>query len=204
VNDPAPNLRIAGTAADARAGGSARGSGHGSGQGPDAADVFAILVREQSERLLAYLRASVPASSVDDIFQETVLVAWRRLGDYDRSRPFGAWMRGIARNMVLDFWSRAGRERPTDDALLDGIDRRAAEHDRADREEFRAQLARLDECVAALPDEYRTVIHHCYRLDAPVARIAAEVGANVEAVKKRLQRARAMIAACMERKGATA
>jgi DNA-directed RNA polymerase specialized sigma24 family protein len=30
------------------------------------------------------------------------------------------------------------------------------------------------------------------------------VGANVEAVKKRLQRARAMIAACMERKGATA
>jgi putative ABC transport system ATP-binding protein len=119
VTDPAPNLRISGTAADARAGGSARGSGHGSGHGPDAADVFAILVREQSERLLAYLRASVPASSVDDIFQETVLVAWRRLGDYDRSRPFGAWMRGIARNMVLDFWSRAGRERPTDDALLE-------------------------------------------------------------------------------------
>jgi DNA-directed RNA polymerase specialized sigma24 family protein len=30
------------------------------------------------------------------------------------------------------------------------------------------------------------------------------VGASVEAVKKRLQRARAMIAACMESKGATA
>jgi DNA-directed RNA polymerase specialized sigma24 family protein len=40
----------------------------------------------------------------------------------------------------------------------------------------------------------------CYRLDAPVATIAKEVGANIEAVKKRLQRARAMIAACMERK----
>jgi len=45
---------------------------------------------------------------------------------------------------------------------------------------------------------------HCYRLDAPVAAIAAEAGASVEAVKKRLQRARAMIAACMESKGASA
>jgi DNA-directed RNA polymerase specialized sigma24 family protein len=48
------------------------------------------------------------------------------------------------------------------------------------------------------------VIHLSYRLDAPIARIAAEVGANVEAVKKRLQRARGMIATCMESKGLTA
>lgn len=189
---PAPRLRISDDGA-ARA-----------GAVPSAEDLFAILVREQAERLLAYLRASVPASSVDDLFQEAVLVAWRRLGDYDRSRPFGAWMRGIARNLVMDHLSRLGRERPTDDALLDAIERRAEAHDGADREAFRAQLERLDECVAALPEEYRSVIHHCYRLDAPVARIATEAGASVEAIKKRLQRARAMIAACMERKGAMA
>jgi RNA polymerase sigma-70 factor (ECF subfamily) len=175
-----------------------------SGRGPDAADVFAILVREHGERLLAFLRASVPASSVDDIFQDTVLVAWRRLPDYDRTRPFGAWLRGIARNLVLDYRSKMGRERPTDDAILDGIVRRAEVEDRGDREEFRAKLVRLEDCVARLPDEYRTVIHLSYRLDAPIARIAAEVGANVEAVKKRLQRARGMIATCMESKGATA
>ena len=190
--EPAPSLRLA-------------DEGHARpGAAPSAEDLFAILVREQAERLLAYLRASVPASSVDDLFQEAVLVAWRRLGDYDRSRPFGAWMRGIARNLVMDHLSRLGRERPTDDALLDAIERRAEAHDGADRDEFRARLERLDECVAALPEEYRSVIHHCYRLDAPVARIAAEAGASVEAIKKRLQRARAMIAACMERKGAVA
>lgn len=198
--DPIPNLRLAGSGDLPR---TPAGAGRGA-PGPDAADVFEILVREQAERLLAYLRASVPASSVDDLFQEAVLVAWRRLGDYDRSRPFGAWMRGIARNLVMDHLSRLGRERPTDDAILDGIERRAEAHDRADREEFRARIAMLEECVAALPDEYRSAIHHCYRLDAPVAAIAAEAGASVEAVKKRLQRARAMIAACMESKGATA
>jgi RNA polymerase sigma-70 factor (ECF subfamily) len=170
----------------------------------DAADVFAILVREHADRLLAYLRATVPASSVDDLFQETVLVAWRRLPDYDRARPFGAWLRGIARNIAMDHRSRLWRERPTDDALLDGIDRRAGEHDRADAEEFRARVARLDECVAALPDEYRQAIHLCYRNELPVARVAAQVGSSVEAVKKRLQRARAMIAACMDGKEAVA
>ncbi len=171
---------------------------------PDAADVFAILVRDHAERLLVYLRATVPSSAVDDLFQDTVLVAWRRLPDYDRARPFGAWLRGIARNLVMDHRSRMHRERPTDDAILDGIDRRAQEMDGMDREEVRARIAALDECVAALPDEYRTVIHLAYRLDAPVARIAAEVGATVEATKKRLQRARGMIAACIESKGATA
>lgn len=112
-------------------------------------------------------------------------------------------MRGIARNLVLDHRSKMGRERPTDDAILDAIVRRAEAEDRGDREEFRAKLVRLEDCVARLPDEYRTVIHLSYRLDAPIARIAAEVGANVEAVKKRLQRARAMVATCMESKGAT-
>lgn len=192
MSDPVPNPRNLPTGDGPR------------GASPDAADVFAILVREQAERLLAFLRATVPPSSVDDLFQEAVLVAWRRLGDYDRSRPFGAWMRGIARNLVMDHLSRLGRERPTDDALLDAIERRAEEHDGADREDFRARLERLDECVAALPEEYRSAIHHCYRLDAPLARVAAEAGASVEAIKKRLQRARAMIAACMERKGAMA
>ena len=171
---------------------------------PDAEHVFEILVREQADRLLAYLRAAVPAASVDDLFQETVLVAWRRLADYDRTRPFGAWMRGIARNIVLDHRSRLWRERPVDEAVLDGIDGRAAAFDGSDAEEFRRRMSVLDECVSALPDEYRVPIHLCYRLDAPVASIAREVGASVEATKKRLQRARAMIAACMESKGAAA
>lgn len=177
---------------------------HGASAGPEASDVFAILVREHGERLLAYLRAAAPGSSADDLFQETVLVAWRRLPDYDRSRPFGAWLRGIARNILLDHWSRAGRERPTDDVLLDGIDRRAHAHDGLDREEFRARIGRLEDCVSLLPEEYRDVIHRCYRQDVPLARVAAEVGASVEAVKKRLQRARGMIAACMEPGGTAA
>ena len=37
-------------------------------------------------------------SAVDDLFQETMLIAWQKITAYDRLRPFGAWLRGIARN----------------------------------------------------------------------------------------------------------
>ena len=30
-----------------------------------------------------------------------MLTAWRRLGDYDHTRPFGPWLRGIATRLVL-------------------------------------------------------------------------------------------------------
>ena len=88
--------------------------------------------------------------------------------------------------------------------MLDGIDRRAEAVDGDDAETFRRRMSALDECVSVLPDEYRVPIHLCYRLDAPMASIAREIGASVEATKKRMQRARAMIAACMESKGAAA
>ena len=30
-----------------------------------------------------------------DLFQETMVVAWRRLDDFDHTRPFGPWLRGL-------------------------------------------------------------------------------------------------------------
>ncbi len=58
---------------------------------------FEILMRENSRMLLSYLNCVVQdVASVDDLFQETMVVAWRRLGDCDLSVPFGPWLRGIA------------------------------------------------------------------------------------------------------------
>ena len=42
--------------------------------------------REHGNALLASTHAIAGPSHADDIFQDTVLVAWRRLGDYDRTR----------------------------------------------------------------------------------------------------------------------
>ena len=52
--------------------------------------------------LTVFLRSRVnDEAAVDDLFQETMLVAWKRLDDCDLSRPFGPWLRGIAHRLVM-------------------------------------------------------------------------------------------------------
>ena len=78
---------------------------------PSGREVFEILARENADMLSAYLRSLLGAdSSLDDLYQETMVVAWRRLAEYDRTRAFGPWLRGIARNLVLEH-HRRGRVR---------------------------------------------------------------------------------------------
>lgn len=177
-----------------------------SSHGPnhDAQQVYAILVREHADGLLVYLRALVPASAVDDLFQETALVAWRRLADFDRARPFGPWLRGIARNLVLDWRSRAGRLQMSDPAELDRIEHGVRTFEELPGDSFEDRVRALEECLKGLTSEQADVVHRVYRSDRPLARIAQEVHVSEETVKKRLQRARAVLAECMNRKGALA
>lgn len=90
-----------------------------------AEEVFEILVRENTGMLLTYLRSVAwNPSAVDDLFQETMLVAWRRLSDYDQTRPFGAWLRGIAARLVLAHARKSKRDLMVcDERVLEYLDR---------------------------------------------------------------------------------
>lgn len=52
--------------------------------------------------LMVYLRSLVrDEATVADLFQEAMVVAWRRLDECDLDQPFGPWLRGIASRLVL-------------------------------------------------------------------------------------------------------
>lgn len=177
---------------------------------PSARELFEVLVREHSDGLMASIRAGVGRAHADDVFQETVLVAWRRLADYDRARPFGPWLRGIARLVALDLASRHRRMHATDPATFDLIERNVARFERSRGEgaepamSFRERLSALDDCLARLPAMYAEVVQATYRETRQLAEVAQAIGGNEELVKKRLQRARAMLAECLRGKGAFA
>ena len=64
---------------------------------PNAKHVFSILVNENAGMLMSYLKSLVwKHDAAEDIFQETMLVAWRKIDQCDLDRPFGPWLRGIA------------------------------------------------------------------------------------------------------------
>ena len=166
--------------------------------------VFEILAREHADMLTAYLRSLIGNdSSLDDLFQQAMLVAWRRLGDYDRSRPFGPWLRGIAQRLVMEHRRKsASRAVVMDPAVLAELDRRFDELAASPGDTFRERAGRLVGCLAKLPEAMRHAIELVYARDMLMAAAAVALDASEETVKKRVQRGRQMLAECLRTAGA--
>jgi len=164
--------------------------------------LFEILMRENADSLTAFLRASLDdPATVDDLFQDTMLTAWRRLGDFDRTRPFGAWLRGIAKRLLLAHYRKASRETPAPiEYVLDHLDSRLAQVDRCHGDTFDEKISALRDCLDRLAHSYRAPIdlHYCER--KTTAWIAERLATTKDAIQKRLQRARLQLAECLERK----
>ncbi len=153
--------------------------------------------------LLAYLRSILrDRSAVDDVFQETMVVAWRTLDRFDHDRPFAPWLRGIARNLVLAHF-RKHRRIPLacEEAVLTHLDQRLDEIGRRPGDTWSEKLEALDDCLDRLPTDTRNLLDWHYGLELTTERIADRLESNREMVKKRLQRARARLLDCLRHKG---
>lgn len=162
--------------------------------------LFEALVREHADMLTVYLRSALgDIPEVDDLFQETMVVAWRRLDDFDHTRPFGPWVRGIAKRLIQTHY-RQRVARPTTEATLDRVETRLAQLGNRPGDTWAEKLEMLRGCVHGLPEGYQRVVVRRYFEGEAVRQLAGALGLTVAAVKKRLQRARAWVLECMEQK----
>lgn len=164
-------------------------------------EVFEILMCEHTDMLVAYLRSLVRTPDVvDDLFQETSLVAWRRLGDYDHSRPFGPWLRGIATRLVLQHRRRAaGAMLNCDPMVLEALECRYRAIADLPGDTFRERLDRIITCLSRLPRRLREAVELAYARGLLLRQIARSLNESEEAIKKRVQRARLLLAECVRR-----
>jgi RNA polymerase sigma-70 factor (ECF subfamily) len=165
--------------------------------------LFAVLVREHEQGLAAFVRACVcdPADA-EDLVQETFVTAWHELDAYDLNRPFAAWLRGVARHLIGDYFQRcaaAGRHVHLlpPEAVADLADEFGRFNRPARGEVYRDCFAALQECLAVLSTSDREIVQRAYRENQTCRTIAAQLGHTVEAVKKRLQRVRAALRDCI-------
>src|SRR5262249_38274951 len=168
----------------------------------DDRDIFAILVRENADMLTAYLRSVVrDPATVDDLFQETMLTAWRKLDEFDRNRPFGAWLRGIAARLVL----AERRKRATgpifcDEFTLNVLSEGLEQVSRQKGDTLDEKLEGLRHCLEALPEPYRETVRLRYREGLSPSGIMERLQISWDAQKKRLQRARGLLLECLQKK----
>jgi len=165
-------------------------------------EIFEVLMRENADMLLAFLRASVRDNhTVEDIFQETMVVAWRRMPDFDRKRSFGKWLRGIARNLILAHFRKSGKEPLSlDENNLDWMDARFAQIQSRSGDTLSEKLSLLRECVDALSEESKQTIEARYLNQDSLDEVVSKLGLALQTVKKRLYRAKSQLAECLEAK----
>ena len=166
-------------------------------------ELFVEQVREHHAGLRGFVRAlGVDPLWVDDVAQEAFIVAYNRLDEYDHERDFGAWLRGIARNRVINERRKnARRKRILSDNLTDVLvstSSVAEEEEREIGDNGLAKMKALKECIATLPEKSLQMMRSRYEDDLSARDIAERYGMKPPAVRKALERVRASLRKCME------
>lgn len=67
-------------------------------------------------------RLGVPEAHVEDVAHDVFVTAWKKLAEYDPSRPLRPWLFGIAYRLASDFRDKAWQRREVADAEPDTTD----------------------------------------------------------------------------------
>lgn len=157
---------------------------------------FEGLVLRLQRSLLRFLAWQAPSSEeAEDLAQESFLRAWQRIESYDPRRPFAPWLFTLARRVALSK-ARARREQRSIDGLPESADERDPAALASEREE-RENLWRVARRV--LGAEVTSALWLRYAEGLEAAEIARVLGRRTVTVRVMLFRARARLAAQLER-----
>ncbi|WP_197453767.1 sigma-70 family RNA polymerase sigma factor [Caulifigura coniformis] len=137
---------------------------------------------------------------LEEVVQSVALRLWERFDSFDATRPFDAWARGVAVN-VLNELRRSDRRFPR---LLteEGMQGLTAAYARQPFEgsEPTDQLQALRFCLKGLPDRVRELVVQRYCEAQSIEDVAMRSGKSLPATYKALGRALERLADCMHRR----
>jgi RNA polymerase sigma-70 factor (ECF subfamily) len=149
---------------------------------------FEVLARRHRGAAVAVSRRLLGgAPEAEDVAQEALLVALRRLDRLREPDRFGVWLRGIAARLS---WRRRAAAGPVEDRADDRPLEEPGPGEVVEGTELRAELNRV---VADLPPGQREAIRLVYLAGASYDQAAAALGVSAGAVKTRLHKARAAL-----------
>ena len=175
----------------------------------DDRELFVEQVREHHAGLRGFVRAlGVDPLWVDDVAQEAFIVAYNRLDEFDKERDFGAWLRGIARNLVINERRKdARRKRILSDNLTDVLLSTSSYPEDVEEEMGDQGLAKMNAlkfCIKDLPEKSLQMLKARFEVESSAQAIAEDFSMNPPAVRKALERLRTALRKCMEERLAPA
>jgi len=164
-------------------------------------DFLRLFLQHQPD-LRAFIGSAIrDRHAADDVLQETALALWQGFEKYDRTRPFGAWARGVATNKVLQRWAK--NKRSPMQMSPEALEAVRAAYDEAVAPSLPA-LDALQLCVQGLSERKQKLLTLRYGEGMGLPSIADKIAASLDAVHKALCRIRSALHECVERRLGTA
>lgn len=158
---------------------------------------FEVLVTRHRKGVFNFIVRYVhDTAQAEDLLQETFLRVVKSADGYEKQARFTTWLYTIARNLCVDASRRGKHRRATSlDQPVNGEDDGAALVDRVaggeaavDRQAIGRELqARIQQAIAALPDEQREIFILREVNDLQFNEIAEIVGCPENTVKSRMR-----------------
>ena len=168
----------------------------------DAALVSAVLRKDRkataefldrySDGIYGYVRSRLAPryEQAEDLVQEIFLAAWESLNRYRATGSLQAWIMGIARHKVEDYYREQLRTPEAiedadlkSDTAISGLQI----HQVLEQEQLRKNTQRV---LAALPEQYRLALIWRYWERASTREMALKTGKTEKAIERLLARAR--------------
>lgn len=146
-----------------------------------------VLERYQTEIFRFAVHLTRNQADADDLYQETVLKAYRAFDRLDGEANHRAWLYRIATNTFLSDRRKRGRERPLDDVQASQLPGKAT--DDAARLDAGKLLREVDAFVASLPDKQRLALIQRKYHDLSYADIAINLRCSEAAARANVHEA---------------
>lgn len=132
-----------------------------------------------------------------DLVQQAFVNAYFSLDSFEYGRPFGPWIRQIARNLLRQELRRLGRESQKYSAYHDHLQTCGESDERADDYEQELRAA-LSVCREKLSEPAKKAVELRYDQSLSFDKIAETLGRTLAATRQLLQRVRLQLRNCIE------
>jgi len=158
---------------------------------------FDGIVRDTQAHIRAYIAGlGVPRHDVDDIAQDVYVELYRFSDRIPANIPPKQWLKGIARNLCMNYFRRTSRRQRLQREALVEIFLRAERKQSPTLSEGPIRVA-LDGCCEKLSPESQRLLTLRYEQELPSHQIAERIQSTAEAVRIALFRIRTALKACI-------
>lgn len=162
---------------------------------------FAVKVRDTQASLRSFIRMlGVKPDSVDDLAQETYIIAFKGFDNFDKEKDFLVWLRGIAKNLVFNENRKNARHRRImDEMFSSGL---VAQFDTTDERvrDIKEAVDAMHGCLETLSPRNKDLLMRRYEDDSNATVLAKEMAMSGTAVRQTLFKIRVFLQECIEGK----